>query len=101
MVLEHGEVVGCGTLRPCVSGFRFGPVHADRPDIAERLLRGLMSKVAGQPVQLDVPEPNEAGLALAESFRMTESFGCARMYHGPIPEVPLHRMYGVTSFEFG
>lgn len=101
VVLEEGEVVGCATLRPCVRGFRFGPVHADRPDIAERLLRGLMSEVVGQPVQLDVPEPNEAGLSLAASFGMTESFGCARMYHGPVPAVPLHRMFGVTSFEFG
>ena len=100
-VLEHGEVVGCASLRPCVSGYRFGPVHADRPDIAERLLRGLMAEVAGQPVQLDVPEPNEAGLALATGFGMTESFGCARMYHGHMPEVAVDRTYGVTSFEFG
>jgi GNAT superfamily N-acetyltransferase len=100
-VLEDGAVVGMACLRPCLSGYKFGPVHADRPDIAERLLRGLMGRVQGQPVMLDVPEPNEHALALAAAFGMTESFGCARMYHGPIPEFPLHRIFGVTSFEFG
>lgn len=101
VVVEDGAVVGMGVLRPCRSGYRFGPVHADRPDIAERLLRGLMAEVAGAPVQLDVPEPNEPGLALAASFGMTESFGCARMYHGPDPGLPVDRIFGVTSFEFG
>jgi hypothetical protein len=60
-----------------------------------------MAKVAGQPVQLDVPEPNTAALALAAKFSMTESFGTARMYHGPKPQIAVDRTYGVTSFEFG
>ena len=100
-IAEHGHLVGYGSLRPCRSGFRFGPVVADRPDIAERLLVGLMAKVVGQPVQLDVPEPNEAALALAAKFSMTESFGTARMYNGPTPQIAVERTYGVTSFEFG
>lgn len=100
-VVEHGHLVGYGCLRPCRSGFRFGPVVADRPDIAERLLVGLMATVAGQPVQLDVPEPNAAALALAGKFSMTESFGTARMYNGSTPQIAVDRTYGVTSFEFG
>jgi GNAT superfamily N-acetyltransferase len=100
-VVEHGSVVGYASLRPCRSGWRFGPVAADTPAIAERLLVGLMGRVAGEPVQLDVPEPNEVGLALAAGFGMTESFGCARMYHGHVPTIAVDRTYGVTSFEFG
>ncbi len=99
--LEDGEVVGLAVMRPCRTGYRFGPVHADRPDVAERLLRGLMAEVPGAPIQIDVPEPNLPGLALAASFGMTESFGCARMYHGPDPGLPVDRIFGVTSFEFG
>lgn len=100
-VVEDGEVVGMAHLRPCRTGFKFGPVHAERPDVAERLIAGLMSRVAGQQVQLDVPEPNEEGLAIAARFGLAESFGCARMYLGADPGLPVDRIFGVTSFEFG
>ena len=101
VIVDGDAVVGMAALRPCRDGYRFGPVHADRPDVAERLILGLMSRVAGAPVQIDVPEPNEAGLAIVDRLGMTESFGCARMYHGPDPQLPVDRIYGVTSFEFG
>jgi hypothetical protein len=32
---------------------------------------------------------------------MSESFGCARMYFGAAPELPVGNIFGVTSFEFG
>jgi GNAT superfamily N-acetyltransferase len=101
VMVEDDAVVGMAVLRPCRDGYRFGPVHADRPDVAERLIRGLMGRVAGSPVQIDVPEPNEAGLDIVARLGMTESFGCARMYHGPDPHLPVERIYGVTSYEFG
>lgn len=100
-VVSEGEVRGYASLRPCRSGWRFGPVVADTPAVSEQLLVGLMSRVAGDPVQLDVPEPNETGLALAAGFGMVESFGTARMYHGHTPEIAVDRTFGVTSFEFG
>ncbi len=100
-VLTEGQVRGYASLRPCRSGWRFGPVVADTPAVAEQLLVGLMGRVAGDPVQLDVPEPNEVGLTLAAGFGMVESFGTARMYHGHVPEIAVDRTYGVTSFEFG
>lgn len=100
-VLDDGVPVGYAVLRPCRTGYRFGPVHAERPDVARRLIHGLMARVAGQPVQLDVPEPNAAGLQIALDLGMTESFGCARMYHGADPHLPVDRIFGVTSFEFG
>jgi GNAT superfamily N-acetyltransferase len=98
---EQGAVVGYGVARPCHSGYRIAPVFADRPDLAERVVAHLMSCVAGEPVQLDVPEPNRPGLELAARFSLVESFGCARMYFGPDPRLPVERIFGVTSFEFG
>ena len=76
-------------------------MFADTPDLAERIIAHLMSLIDGAPVQLDVPEPNGPGLALAERFSLTESFGCARMVHGEDPVLPVERIFGVTSFEFG
>jgi hypothetical protein len=32
---------------------------------------------------------------------MGEVFGCARMYYGPIPDMPWDRIFGITTFELG
>jgi hypothetical protein len=61
----------------------------------------LFAKVEGHTVQLDVPECNEPGLKLASLFGLSESFGCARMYHGVAPQIDVRGVFGVTSFEFG
>jgi GNAT superfamily N-acetyltransferase len=100
-VVERDELIGYGVLRPCRVGYKFGPLFADRADVAEALVDHLMAQVPGEQVQLDVPEPNAAGLALVAARGMSESFGCARMYHGPDPGLPVGHVYGVTSFEFG
>lgn len=100
-VLEHDRLVGFGALRPCRVGYKFGPLVADHADIAERLVDHLLGCVAGEQVQLDVPEPNEAGTRLASSRGMRESFACARMYLGAVPALPIEGLFGVTSFEFG
>lgn len=77
------------------------PVLADSPDFARRVVTHLLSKAEGLNVELDVPEPNAAGLALGESLGLKVIFSCARMYYCPVPDVDVQRIYGVTSFEFG
>jgi GNAT superfamily N-acetyltransferase len=100
-MVDDGDLVGMAALRACRNGYRFGPVHANTPAIAETLIRSLLARIPGAAVQIDVPEPNAAGLAIAAALGMTESFGCARMYLGEAPALPVDRIFGVTSFEFG
>ncbi len=100
-VVERGELVAYGLVRPCRVGYKFGPLFADRVDLAELLISHLCAGIEGEQVQLDVPEPNTAGLQLAAARGWSESFGCARMYLGTDPQLPLDRIFGVTSFEFG
>jgi GNAT superfamily N-acetyltransferase len=100
-LLENDQLVGYGIARPARVGYKIGPVFAAREDVAERLIGSLTAQISGQQVQLDVPEPNEAGTRLAVKFGLREVFGCARMYHGPTPDLPIGRIFGVTSFEFG
>ncbi|MBS0644376.1 MAG: GNAT family N-acetyltransferase [Proteobacteria bacterium] len=100
-LFDSGTLLGFGVARPARQGFKLGPVYAMSPDSAESLVSSLMAPIIGQQVQLDVPEPNDAGLRLAQSFGLSEVFGCARMYHGPTPDLPVRQIFGVTSFEFG
>jgi hypothetical protein len=101
VIRDAGRPVAVGVLRPARVGWKFGPVTADHSGLAERLVGGLLAAVEGESVQIDVPETNRAGVDLAQRCGLREVFGCARMYRGSPPDLPLDRIYGVTSFEFG
>jgi ribosomal protein S18 acetylase RimI-like enzyme len=100
-LIEDGEITGYGVLRPCREGAKIGPLFAANEADADLLFRALASQTPPGPVFLDPPEPNAAALRLTERHGMTPSFETARMYRGPAPELPLQRIFGITSFELG
>jgi GNAT superfamily N-acetyltransferase len=99
--VQDGILRGYGVIRPCRQGFKIGPLFAADGDTAETLFRGLGDFAPGEPIFLDVPEINPEAMALARRHGMREVFGCARMYYGPIPALPHHEIFGVTTFELG
>src|SRR4051812_6910196 len=58
--VEDGAVRGYGVLRRCRTGFKIGPLFAETDEGAEALFRSLAVQAGGEPVFLDVPEPNPA-----------------------------------------
>ena len=98
---KDGRLAGIGTVRKCRKGFKIGPLFADVPEIAEQIFIGLLNKVNGDYVYLDVPEINIDAMSLAQKYNMSECFGCARMYFGEAPMLPHKNIYGVTTFELG
>ena len=62
---------------------------------------GLCEGIAGEPVFLDVPEPNAEAVALVEGRDLGPAFETARMYTGPAPAIELTQLFGVTTFELG
>jgi GNAT superfamily N-acetyltransferase len=101
-VLEAGQLVGYGVCRPCRTGYKIGPLCADRTVIAQRLFTALTGGLpTGSQLQFDIPEVNPAALALAKHHGMKPVFETARMYAGPVPQVDVDRLYGITSFELG
>lgn len=101
-VVEGGELVGYGVLRPCKLGCKIGPLCADRPDVAVRLFQRLAGSVPGGTVlQFDVPVVNPFAVALALKQGMQPVFQTARMYTGNPPLMAIDRVYGITSFELG
>ena len=100
-VVDGGEIRGYAVMRPCRTGYKIGPLFAANAGVAESLLVAIASRVPGEPIFLDVPEINGDALALVARYRMSEVFGCARMVLGPIPELPVAEIFGVTTFELG
>ena len=101
VAMGDGELRGFGVRRRCGNGHKIGPLYASSRAIAERLFDGLCEGIAGEPVFLDVPEPNAEAVALAEGRDLAPAFETARMYTGPAPAVELTQLFGVTTFELG
>ena len=101
-LVAGGTLRGYGVIRRCLQGHKIGPLFADDARVARDLYVALCRHAGDtEPVYLDVPETNAAGLALAEEFGMKKVFGTARMYTGALPEIPAAQVYGVTTFELG
>ncbi|MDQ1257290.1 MAG: hypothetical protein QG656_1893 [Candidatus Hydrogenedentes bacterium] len=100
-VLDGAAIAGYGVVRSCVTGYKIGPLFAERADVAETLFQALAAHAPGAPLFLDVPEPNAEAVALAKRHGMTMVFETARMYRGEIPALPVDSIFGVTSFELG
>jgi GNAT superfamily N-acetyltransferase len=101
-IRDEGRLAGYGVLRACRSGYKIGPLFADRADLAERLFDALKAVVPDDAaLYLDLPAVNGKGIELAERNHMSPVFETARMYKGRTPDVPLQRVFGVTTFELG
>jgi GNAT superfamily N-acetyltransferase len=99
--IVEGRLNGYGVLRRCRVGRKVGPLFADDAQTAHRLFDALLAHCPGETVALDVPEPNPAAIALAETHGMTSVFETARMYTRAAPELELAKIFGVTTFELG
>lgn len=102
LALRKGDALaGYGVIRPCREGSKIGPLFADTPDGARTLFAALLGRAPSGPVFLDLPEPNADAIAMARDAGMAPSFETARMYAGTAPDLPLARIYGISSFELG
>ncbi len=81
----QARVTGYGVIRPARAGWKIGPVFADTPAIAAALFAGLAAHAGGQPLVIDVPEPNAPGRALAEAAGLAPVFRDRPHVQGPRP----------------
>jgi hypothetical protein len=100
-LVESGSIRGYGAIRECGVGFKIGPLFADTEEGADLLFRALVAEARSGPVFLDCPEPNESAIDLAARHGLSPVFETARMYRPRAPELPLSRIYGITTFELG
>lgn len=87
-------------VRKCRTGYKVGPLFADTEEVADRLFQRMRAFIGeGVSIFLDVPDVNKQAVALAERYVMKPMFETARMYTKDPPKVPLHKVFGVTTFE--
>jgi len=98
---RNGSLAGFGTMRPCIEGWKVGPLFADKPEVARTLLNAFIATAAGAPLYIDVPSCNPVAIQLCQSFDMQPVFECTRMYFGKRPTYDSSLIYGLTSFELG
>lgn len=98
----NNKIEGYGVIRKCRKGYKVGPLFSENVGIAEKLFLKLCSSVEnGTSIYLDIPDVNNEGISLAGKYGMKKVFGTARMYTGKFPDLPLNKIFGVTTFELG
>lgn len=97
----NARILGYGVMRPCMEGWKIGPLFAESPEIANALMTAFLRAADGALVSIDVPSKNSAAEGLCRSFGMESAFQCTRMYYGPPPTYDASLIYGLTSFELG
>ena len=101
-VRRDGQLAGYGVIRRSNDGYKVGPLFALDEASADLLFRALAATASGEtPLVIDVPAPNAAGMMLARRYGLEPVFETMRMYRGEDPELPLRRVYGITTLEQG
>ena len=101
-IVSGGAIIASGIVRPCVKGFKIGPLFAESASCAAELLDSLLTIVPdGEYFYIDVPEPNRSALDLTRAKGMRPVFKTVRMYSKDAPPLPLEQIYGITTFELG
>lgn len=98
---DEGGIRGFAVLRKATTGYKIGPLFADSAPVAEALYRSCLNSAPEALVFMDVPVINADAMHLVRKYKAESNFECARMYHGPAPELPIGLIYGITSFELG
>jgi hypothetical protein len=100
--MRSGSLAGYGVLRKCQVGAKIGPLFAADAAVAEELLSGLAAAASpGTELFLDIPAANPHAAHVRAGRAMQPVFETARMYLNGRPHEDLHRVFGVTTFEFG
>ena len=110
---DNGSIVGYTVVRRTLrveDGWRIGPLFADDSKIAKILYKTVLGQVnAIDPtgmVTVDVPfgcdRANLDALQITKELSATPEFTSVRMYSNGMPSnLPLHKVFGLTSLELG
>ena len=98
---HDGHLAGFAVMRKAQTGYKICPLFADDTQVAEALLRACLNAAGEETVYIDIPVINTDAVELVRRYNGAYVFECARMYYGDPPEVPIQKIFGITTFELG
>lgn len=98
---SDGNLLGFVVMRKAALGYKIGPLFAENQQVAEALYKACLNEVPNELVYLDISSANKEAVELTKKFNTKFVFECARMYHGKAPSLPIHKIFGITTFELG
>ncbi|WP_176083904.1 GNAT family N-acetyltransferase [Martelella sp. HB161492] len=101
VVAKDGRLVGFGTARRCIDGYKVGPLFARSADIAFSLMGGMTDDLSGSRIDIDCPLAQTRFVAGLESAGLSRGFETARMFRGAVPVIDGECVFGVSSLELG
>jgi len=100
--VKNKKLLGYGVLSKCFEGYKIGPLFADSDTVANELFDSLIGNInKKEPIFFDIPEVNKGALKIVKKYKMNKVFATGRIYTKSQPKFPLHKWYGITSFELG
>lgn len=98
----YGEKLqGFAVVRKLIKGYKVCPLFADNATIAEALYKACLNAAKGANLLMDIPVTNTEAVELVKRYDAAYVSECARMYYGTPPDVPVHKIFGITTFELG
>ncbi|CAA0105382.1 Uncharacterised protein [BD1-7 clade bacterium] len=101
VITDPKHIKGLIVCRPCMTGYKIGPLFSDDFDTANQLLSSVLCRISGQLFYLDITDDNADAHKLVDRWQMQKIFETARMYRNGKPQLPLDRIFGITTFELG
>jgi GNAT superfamily N-acetyltransferase len=99
---DDGEVLGYVCSRPGAHRWYIGPLVAHDRSAAEAVLRAALAPRAGQPITLDLPDPNAGAVHLAAQYGLRPRRAFVRMARGaPLPRTEVQRYFAIGGPETG
>jgi len=98
------KLYGYGLIRPCLDGYRIGPLYCEDFQSAITLTQVLLSKVPnGSKIFFDVPHINKYAAMFAEFFhcKRVPKKDTYTMFKGIIYNNNAEKCYGIASLEIG
>lgn len=99
--IQNQELKGYVLLRKAGTGYKIGPLFAENYPVAEALYKACLNAVPNESVFLDIPVTNPHAVKLVNAYQAEYVFECGRMYYGKPPELPIQKIFGITTFELG
>lgn len=99
--LQDGKLKGFAMVRRLKEGYKVCPLFADNAAIAEELYKACLNAAIGSSLIMDIPVTNTEAVNLMKKYDANYIFECARMYHGTPPDLPINKIFGITTFELG